>query len=65
MNNQRFNAEQITHIYTYIYPESKKNVWKIKSEEQVNIVNSRKMNNSSDMSPLSLKTYTWLLVPKN
>jgi hypothetical protein len=41
MNNQGFNAEQITRIYTYIQRE--KTVWKIKSEERVNITNSQKV----------------------
>ncbi len=41
MNNQGFNAEQITWIYIYI--QRVKTVQKIKSEERVNIENSQKV----------------------
>ncbi len=41
MNNQGFNVEQITQIYIYI--QRVKTVWKIKSEERVNITNSQKL----------------------
>ncbi len=41
MNNQGFNAEQITRIYIYI--QGVNTIWKIKSKEQVNIANSQKV----------------------
>ncbi len=44
----------------YIYIQAVKTIWKIKSEEQVNIANSQKVKMlSSDMFPLSLKTYAY------
>ncbi len=42
MNNQGFNAEQITWICMYDI-QRVITIWKIKSEERVNIANSQKV----------------------
>jgi hypothetical protein len=64
MNNQGFNAEQIIQMYTNI--QRLKTIWKIESEEQANIANSRKVKRFSwHVSTLFKDLRLWLLVPKN
>ncbi len=48
-----------------MYIQKVKTVWRLILKEQVNTAKKVwNWNASSDMSPLSLKTYAWLLVPK-
>ncbi len=58
------NDSMQNKLIGYIYPESK-NRLKINSERTIKHSKTvRNWNASSDMSPLSLKTYAWLLVSK-
>ncbi len=62
VNNQGFNAEQIIRIYIYIQRVKpfEDEIWRTSQHRKT----FREWNTSPDISPLSLKTYTWLLLSK-